>query len=136
MVEYSMHANDKFISCILRNVSGVSILCTTIYASNDELKYAEIWNYIEKKSNYFNLSWIVAGDFNSILSSKHRLNNGKNNSIGDKGFIDCSTASKLAEPNFTANFSHGEVVKKFQYIVKLIMCLSNVYGWTLSRSLV
>lgn len=46
----------------------------------------------------------MAGDFNSILSSNDRINNGLFNSVGNLDFIDCISSSNLMEPDFTANY--------------------------------
>lgn len=99
-----LHSSDQFISCILHNANGVSLLCTTVYAFNDEAKRMDLWNYIFEKPNFFYHPWIVAGGFNSIPSSNDRTNNGLYNSMGDHDFIDCISASNPMEPDFTGNY--------------------------------
>lgn len=46
----------------------------------------------------------MAGDFNSILLSNDRINNGLYNSMGDQDFIDCISTSKLMELAFIGNY--------------------------------
>lgn len=99
-----LHTNDQFISCILHNASGVSILCTTVYAFNSEALRIDLLNYLTEQSIFFKLPWIVAGDFNSILSSKDRINNGLYNSMGDQAFVNCIASSKLVEPHFIGKY--------------------------------
>lgn len=50
-----LHTSDQFIFCILHNVNGVSLLCTTVYAFNDEAKRMDLWNYIVEQSININL---------------------------------------------------------------------------------
>lgn len=82
-------------------------------AFNDETKHMDLWNYIVERSKSFNLLWIVVGDFNSIISSNDRINNGLYNSMGDQDFIDCISSSKLMEPDFTGNYFTWQVGLNF-----------------------
>lgn len=99
-----LHSNEQYITCILHNVNGASILCSTVYTFNEEEKRINLWNYLVEQSTCFNLPWIMAGDFNTILSSKDRMNNNVYNSMSDQNFIDCIALSKLVQPHFTGNY--------------------------------
>lgn len=83
---------------------GLSVLCTTVYAYNDETKRLDLWNYIAEQSNFFNLPWILAGDFNVILSSTDRINNGILNSTDDQDFFNRIYSANFKEPHLTGNF--------------------------------
>lgn len=111
-----IHTNDQFISCILHNANGTIMLCSMIYASNDEIKRKELWNYISKQSKKVNLLWIVAVDSNSILSPNERINDGTYNLVGDLDFNNLITYSNLVEPNFTSIFFHLEGRIKIFYL--------------------
>lgn len=87
-----------------------------------------MWNYLAEQSKLFNLPWIVAGDFTSILSSEERINNGFCNSMGDKDFIDYITTSKLIEPAFSGNYFTWRGGNISQFTARLIMFSSTLYG--------
>lgn len=50
-----LHSSEQYMSCILHNTAGVSMLCTIVYAHNDEGKRTDLWNYLEEQSTKFNL---------------------------------------------------------------------------------
>lgn len=105
---YILATNTFHVFYILAN--GLSILCSTVYASNEEMMRIDLWNYIVEQLKSFNLRWIVVGDFNSILLTYDRINNGIYNSIGDQHFMDCISSSNLTESDLLVIFSHGEEV--------------------------
>lgn len=96
-----IHTDDQYITYLLHNANGLSILCTTVYVANDEIKRLKLWRYIAEQSSIFNLPWIVSGDFNAILSYRDRINFGLYSSMGEQNFIDCISSSNLIEPDFT-----------------------------------
>ncbi|WP_336622383.1 endonuclease/exonuclease/phosphatase family protein, partial [Vibrio cholerae] len=89
---------------ILYSANNFNIICTVVYAFNEEEKRKPLWDYLVAQSKNVNLPWLVAGDFNSILYNNDRMNNGCYNFVGEHNFIDCITLSKLVEPNFSGNF--------------------------------
>jgi hypothetical protein len=99
-----LHTNEQYITAILHNSSGLSVICTSVYGHNDEIRRNDLWKYLIDQSLNINLPWLVAGDFNSILSHNERLNNGVCSDMGDQVFIDCINKSKLIEPIFSGNF--------------------------------
>lgn len=124
-----LHTNDQYISRILHIVNDISVLCTTMYAFNEDVKRKKQWHYVTAQSQFVNLPQIVAGDFGAILSPNDRTNNGIFNSMGDQDFIDCVALSKLVEPDFLGNFLHGKEVIYSLSIVRYIVFLLTIYGW-------
>jgi hypothetical protein len=99
-----IHTSEQYITSMLYSDSNINLMCTIVYAFNEEEKRKPLWDYIIDLSKNVNLPWLVAGDFNSILFSGDRLNNGSFNSVGDNNFIECINFSQLVEPAFTGNF--------------------------------
>lgn len=115
-----LHSDDQFISCLLHNVNGTSIVCTTFYAFNEEIKRLDLWEYTKCQFKVFNLPWVIMGDFNAILSPYDRMTNGLHSSSEEQNFIYCVSYSKLIEPKFSGNFYTWRGGQNLQFIVKLI----------------
>lgn len=96
-----MHTNDQYISCILHNDSGLSLICTVIYAHNLSENRKDLWHYICEQAKQINLPWIIMGHFNAILFNRERIDQGIYNSLRDLDFLNFIDSANLTEPNFT-----------------------------------
>lgn len=90
-----MHTNKQCITCSLHNATGLCIICTVMYAFNIREQRVNPWHYLIHQASLFNLPWIILGDFNTILSSQERINQGIYCKLGDTDFMNCINNSKF-----------------------------------------
>ena len=64
-----LYSADQYMSCLLTSQSGLTILCTVVYAHNAGDDRKELWSFLMQQATIVNLPWIILGDFNEILST-------------------------------------------------------------------
>lgn len=99
----TMHADEQYITCILHNARGASLICTVVCAYSLDQR-TDLWHYLTDQASFFRLPWVILGDFNAILSSQERINQEIHTSLGEIDFMNCVNAANLHEPEFTGNF--------------------------------
>ena len=53
--------------------SSLNWILTAVYASPRHKERCMLWNNLTTVANTYNLPWIIAGDFNEMLSSDDKL---------------------------------------------------------------
>ncbi|XP_062080399.1 uncharacterized protein LOC133785159 [Humulus lupulus] len=64
---------NQFIHCLVSSKRGINFAIIVVYALNDSNGRQHLWNDLGIIANDTKPPWIVCGDFNSVLSTKERL---------------------------------------------------------------
>ena len=80
--------------------SSLNWILTAVYASPRHKERCMLWNNLTTVANTYNLPWIIAGDFNEMLSSDDKLGGRPINLYRANIFKECLDACNMADLDF------------------------------------
>ncbi|KAJ4840446.1 hypothetical protein Tsubulata_016701 [Turnera subulata] len=94
-----LHCHTQFIHMKV-NFQGLSFLLTAVYGSPQEQWRRFLWRNIEALATQITEPWILAGDFNAILTGDERQDRWRRNGVGNYQFLNCVNEAQLIDLGF------------------------------------
>ena len=88
--------SSQLIHCFV-DVNNSQFYWTTVYRSNDIEERKIMWNHIEALSKNMDISWLVQGDFNALMSDSEKLGGNDLNLNHRQEMTYCLDHSQLTE---------------------------------------
>lgn len=116
---------------VCSEINSSSFLCTVVYASPQQTKRKDLWYNLDVMENSISESWLIVGDFNSVLHDSERVGGVVQERLGCKWFQSFLFDNKIWDlgynsPQFT--WSRRNLSQRLDRQFRVGLLCAKLYG--------